>query len=484
MRSVFFSRLSGAVPRLLSMLTFAAALGFAPASGYAATVTAASCAQTAVAAAVGSANRNDTVTVPAGTCAWSSPVRLTKGITLTGAGVGSTVITSSGSSVLISIIPDATTIANSEIIKTTGFTFDGANSASILINVQGASGITGTKPYRYLLIGDNKFQNANPSSSTLAGAAIQANADTDGQIRGVIYHNTFDRCNIILRVFSNNDTREWANTAFNQLGYGTDDNLYFEDNAILYSSSYSGDNPGWIETGQGGRLVARYNTWNLANATTPQEIWDIHGFQNWTGVVNSGQTSTMVVEYYGNTLSNMGTYRWVNHRGSWGLFFNNLLTGTGGNGIDMDQYAGCPSQISPTPTNYIPVVNNTYVFNNTQNGNVKNMGIGPGGAACGVAENTHWWNYNASCTASSCTSGIGRGTSPPTGSCTTGVGYWVAGTPTPSASSSVVQGGAFYKCTATNTWTPYYSPYTYPHPLRATAAPGLAAPTNLSATAQ
>ena len=87
----------------------------------------------------------------------------------------------------------------------------------------------------------------------------------------MIYHNIFDRCNIILRLFSNDDTQEWANPAFNQLAYGTEDNLYFEDNTIMYSSSYGGDNPGWIETGQGGRLVARYNTWNLANATTPQD---------------------------------------------------------------------------------------------------------------------------------------------------------------------------------------------------------------------
>jgi hypothetical protein len=26
--------------------------------------------------------------------------------------------------------------------------------------------------------------------------------------------------------------------------------------------------------------------------------------------------------------------------------------------------------------------------------------------------------------------------------------------------------GTLYKCTAINTWTAYYTPYTYPHPLR------------------
>jgi len=451
-------------------------------------VTANSCSTTDIQTAISNTGRGGTVTVPAGNCTWNSTLSLTYGITLTGAGVGNTVITSSGGVTLISVVPDATAIANSENITITGFTFDGASSSQTLINIQGASGITGTKPYRYIIIGDNKFQNTNPSSSTLVGAVIQSNADTNGQFRGVIYNNIFDRCNIILRIFSNDDTREWSNTAFNQLPYGNEDNLYFEDNTIMYSSSYSGDNPGWIETGQGGRLVARYNTWNLANATTPQEIWDIHGFQNWDGSVNSGQTSTMVVEYYGNTLSNMGTYRWINHRGSWGMFFDNILTGSGGNEIDlygMSIPGSCPSDINPTPTNYNPLVNNTYFFNNTQNGTnvTANMYSTGNPTHCSVTENANWWNYNASCTASSCSAGIGRGTAAPTGSCTTGVGYWVASTATPTASSSVIQGGSFYKCTSTNTWTPYYTPYTYPHPLRSGQAPP-DAPTNLAATVQ
>ncbi len=437
-----------------------------------------------VASCVSSASRGDTINVSAGSATWSSAVNITKGLTLMGAGANSTIITSSGGALLIAVTPDATAIANSENIKITGLTFDGANASAILMNIQGASGISGTKPYRYFIIGDNKFQNTNPSSSTLVGAVIQANADSDGQIRGVIYHNIFDRCNIILRIFSNDDTREWENTAFNQFLYGTDDNLYFEDNTIMYSSSYTGDNPGWIESGQGGRIVSRYNTWNLANATTPQEVWDIHGFQNWNGTVNSGQTSTMLVEYYGNTLGNMATYRWINHRGSWGLFFNNVLTGTGGNSIDMDQYAGCASQINPAPTNYNPVVNNTYVFNNTVNGSIRNMAIGAGGAACGVAENTNWWNFNASCTASSCSAGIGRGTTAPTGTCTTGVGYWVATTATPTTSSSVIQAASFYKCTATNSWQRYYVPYTYPHPLRASSISSVTPPISLKNTVQ
>ena len=283
----------------------------------------------------------------------------------------------------------------------------------------------------------------------------------------MIYHNTFDRCNILLRVFSEDSTSEWSNTAFNQLAYGTSDSLYFEDNTIQFSSSYNGADPGWIETGQGGRLVARYNNYNFANAATPQEIWDIHGFQNWNGTANSGQTSTMEIEYYGNTLSNVGQYRWVNHRGSWALIFDNILTGSGGNVINLYGVSSpgrCTSDIYPPPTNYNPLVNNSYFFNNTKNGTIVPATLSV--ASCGTAENANWWNYNAACTTSSCTAGIGRGTTAPTGTCTMGVAYWVASTATPTASSSVIQNSALYKCTSTNTWTRYFTPYTYPHPLR------------------
>src|SRR5437016_5419452 len=94
-----------------------AVLGFSI-TGNAQTVTANSCAQTDVQAAVNKTGRGGTVTVPAGSCTWGSTLALTYGITLAGAGVGSTVITSSGT--MISVVPDSTAIANEEKIKITG----------------------------------------------------------------------------------------------------------------------------------------------------------------------------------------------------------------------------------------------------------------------------------------------------------------------------------------------------------------------------
>ncbi len=195
----------------------------------------------------------------------------------------------------------------------------------------------------------------------------------------------------------------------------------------------------------------------------------------------------MVVEMYGNKITTPKTgARWLQHRGSWGMYFDNsLVTQPGYSTFEIDQYpSGCTNLISPSPSSkYIPEVNNTYVFNNTVNGSMINMLPGPTGNNCGTSENgvssfpLGYWNYNLSCLASSCTAGIGRGTIAPTGSCTKGVGYWVSSIPTPIAPGAngdpakvqAIQNGHFYKCTSPNHWELYYTPYAYPHPLRTKA---------------
>jgi len=403
-------------------------------------------------AAVNVAARNATITCNAGTWTWSGTLSITKGLSLIGAGRGNTILR--GSDVIIEILPDTAAIANEEIIRVIGFTFDGNNSALHLIETVGA-GPTASKPFRNLAIGDNTFRNGGTSTS--GGGIIS----TAGQVRGVIYNNIFDRVNVVLKVMGNDDTTEWSNGHF-PFAFGNSDNLFFEGNTIQYSSSFSGQDPGWTETGQGGRLALRYNSWNMAN-TTQSELWDAHGFQYMPG----GQTGTMISEYYGNTITNAKGYRWVNHRGSWGLYFNNILTGTGGMGIEANVYS-CTANVPGASGVYKAEVNNTYVFNNTNNGAAENMGIGATGGGCGVNENDEFYNYNPSFNG---TTGIGRGTSAPTGSCAVGTAYWKASTPTPTVNSSIIQSGTLYKCTAPNTWTAYYTPYTYPHPLQGATSP-------------
>lgn len=54
--------------------------------------------------------------------------------------------------------------------------------------------------------------------------------------------------------------------------------------------------------------------------------------------------------------------------------------------------------------------------------------------------------------------------------CTKGVGYWATDQGSWNQSGSGGQ-GQLYVCTATNTWTLYYTPYTYPHPLQGGSLP-------------
>ena len=64
------------------------------------------------------------------------------------------------------------------------------------------------------------------------------------------------------------------------------------------------------------------------------------------------------------------------------------------------------------------------------------------------------------------TTGVGEGllaNRPAT--CTTGVGYWATDQ---GSWNQIGEDGLFYRCTSTNTWAAYYTPYDYPHPLTST----------------
>jgi hypothetical protein len=90
-----------------------------------------------------------------------------------------------------------------------------------------------------------------------------------------------------------------------------------------------------------------------------------------------------------------------------------------------------------------------------------------------------WCNASSGsgCTSFNGTAGVGSGvlaSRPAT--CTVGVAYWATDQGSWNQSGSGGQ-GVLYKCTATNTWTLFYTPYTYPHPLIGGSPPTPTAPT-------
>ena len=91
-----------------------------------------------------------------------------------------------------------------------------------------------------------------------------------------------------------------------------------------------------------------------------------------------------------------------------------------------------------------------------------------------LRENVDFWKDNPACIGSSCTTGVGCGTidNLPE-SCTVGVAYWAtdqscSSVPIASVGKNPIRpiSGTLYRCGPTNKWSPYYTPYTYPHPLR------------------
>ncbi len=84
--------------------------------------------------------------------------------------------------------------------------------------------------------------------------------------------------------------------------------------------------------------------------------------------------------------------------------------------------------------------------------------------------NTDYYQYTLGFTGSA---GVGSGTlAARPASCTVQVGYWATDTNT------------LYLCETTNTWTLYYAPYTYPHPLEGTSPPAPAATMFVSTSGQ
>jgi hypothetical protein len=423
----------------------------------AATINAASCSLTDVQTAITPISSGGTVLVPEGNCTWANTLIITKGITLQGAGMGKTTIM--GKVKLINYEPDATATATHETLIITGFTFDGNGATSEQLGWSGLVNLyDSTSEYVNVIITNNRFRN------TLGTGVI-----IDGTVYGVVASNQFYDIFAPIRSMGNN---QYSWSAFSgSLAYGGSDNIFFEDNYISFSSSYHGD-PGWIETGQGGRIVVRYNTWNDAN-TTGGEYWDVHGLQtpNSSGY-DCQQYSTMVAEYYGNLrINTQGAYRCMFHRGSWLMQFNNVITGSGSPPNTFGEYS-CDDCAAFGV--YPQHISNTYFWNNLDDGEIKDLQKQFDNCATyTITENRDYFNYNSLCTSSSCSAGIGCGATAPTGTCTPGVGYWVTDYfPCYSAPGAmaemkaVTQAGRFYKCTAPNTWTLYYQPYTYPHPLR------------------
>jgi hypothetical protein len=431
----------------------------------AATINAASCSRDHVSTAISAASSGDTVLVPAGPCTWSSQLDISKAITLQGTGAGKTVITSnvptSNSYYLISYSAPTST----SLFRITGFTFN-LNSQS-----QGIYFGNSSTTYRAIRMDNNSFTNCKNS----AYPTVVIN----GTFKGVIDNNTFTG----YPHFDNYGTGGGGKDSWNNLTYthGSEDNVYWEDNDFTISNSSVS---AFTSGGHGGRYVYRYNTYSSNIGIQP--VFDFHGNQT------AGVFGTMGVAIYGNkiTMTNNGAVKISSQRGGKALIFNNKAITSQTVSLDLyEQYEDAYD--SKTQTNYTcpndayhlypgkygcasdkqpDHASDSYYWNNRQSTTLRNP-FQTSGFLGTLVENVHWWSQK---TPFNGTSGVGCGTlvSRPA-SCTVGVGYWATNQSCSTVDDANIGrnpqtpiSGTLYKCTATNIWTAYYTPYTYPHPLR------------------
>jgi len=271
-----------------SMILLAAALMFAASTpGVAATVSAASCAQTAVQAAIGAASNGDTVAIPAGSCSWGA-FAISKGIHLKGAGSSATVVSITGA------IDVTRTSSHSFEMSGFKFTKSGGGAGSHMFNIGGSS--SAAPP----LIHNNIFTAQN------AGVIRY---ETNG---GVIYSNTFngtwDESGIQHKM--DNDTQSWSSP--DSMGTRDTDgrhNLYVEDNTFNNLPNQGTD------FDDAARVVFRHNTLNNSSFNT-------HG-------LDTSPIGVRHFEIYGNEFRyadasvNQNWQIWL--RGGTGVIYNNRI---------------------------------------------------------------------------------------------------------------------------------------------------------------
>jgi len=405
-------------------------------------ITAASPSYADVSAAVSSAVSGDTIIVPAGTAVWNNQLFITKGIKLIGAGIGNTIVTcnftvpSAGertytTSYLIAYQPSHPEL--NEPFRLSGFTLDcGAKCLGIFLNNNTQYAINRVR------IDHNRVFN-----TLTTGTGAYETFGIYGRVWGVADNNILDGSYNSVDGYDG----EWNIADFN---FGTADMFYFENNTFIGRGHLC------IRSEMGARWCSRYNIYDGTNRTTGLYPWhDQHG-NNALG----GWHSVMGCEIYGNTV-NIPSYgvNITQQRGGKMMCFNNTVNADGAICEVREEYLDSVLPPATSPNGQPQHVSDSYYWNNLINGQgtsvavTINQSVYYGGDIGLVPQaNRDYWFQSATFNG---TAGIGVGLlSARPATCTKGVAYWATDTNT------------LYKATATNTWTAYYTPYTYPHPLR------------------
>jgi hypothetical protein len=388
------------------------------------------------------ASEGDTVIIPAGSATWSNQLVLTKGISIIGNGIDSTVITSnynapSPNNVLTTtnylIYYSPTTPANDTAFRISGMTIALENKC-FGIMLKNTSYLY---PQSKIRIDHIKTTN---SGGTRNGPLMHIYGPVYGVSDHCEWGPGYMRCNSL-------DANAWTYLYFD---FGTTYNFYWED------STFSSPDTMFFYGEMGGRYCVRYNTFDGTSSTNGlYPFSDMHGNQT-----TSGHNASMGAELYENTITCNKGVCLLDQRGGKAVVYNNTITTTGSVSSKLrEEY----NDSTVPPANNIisgqpQHVSGSYYWNNLRNGTTLvtpyvSQTVDYGGSTGLVPQlDVDAWLEDAEFDGSSGL-GVGLKSAMPSSGLAVGVGYWAT------------DEKKLYRAKSSTEWELLYTPYTYPHPL-------------------
>ncbi len=461
-------------------------------SAHAATIDAASCNSNDIQTALNLVTSDgSTVTVPAGTCTWTSHVVMPGySITLQGAGSGGThIIVNIPAGFSNDAIFVGNECCNGKQFRITGFDwqYESADAGGIL---------TFTQSTGYSVRIDHNTAEpypSNPGYGRFLSFAVPCVSPGC-----VVDHNTITDLGVIVESIQPGDSGNGSSAWIQAMPFENVNAVYFENNTMNYPSFAIHEVD--IDCDDGGAYVFRYNSvYQNAIANHGYDTVD-NGcrMQNvYMNAVNPNGVSAWGVQYRGgtgvvwsNTYTSHGTaqdfgitnYRSNSNAPSAHGYCNGTNSKDGNVNPPVSYGWGCYEQIGRGSGASAGLTSQPlYSWDNCMNSLgctgtssqisplVYNAGSGTNWTPYEIVQNRDFYdsvgNFNG-------TTGVGIGTlATRPSSCSAGVAYWATDQNT------------LYQCNSSKKWTTFYQPFTYPHPLQ-NSLPSPVPPSGLLATVQ